>query len=102
MLARLLLQAGGRAALCTGRLTPEDKKVISKMYAESAKPGAELVLLPFNQGSVQDITNMINYINDTLGWEINHLLPFAAISTKRMERILRTWIPFPSSPFASS
>lgn len=81
MLARLLLQAGGRVALCTGRLTPENRKVISKMYAESAKPGAELVLLPFNQGSVQDINNMVNYINDTLGWEIDHLVPFAAIST---------------------
>lgn len=81
MLARLLLQAGGRVALCTGRLTPENRKVISKMYAEAAKPGAELVLLPFNQGSVQDITNMVNYINDTLGWEIDHLVPFAAIST---------------------
>lgn len=81
MLARLLLQAGGRVALCTGRLTPENRKVISKMYAESAKPGAELGLVPFNQGSVQDITNMINYINDTLGWEIDHLVPFAAIST---------------------
>ncbi|KAJ0122096.1 fatty acid synthase subunit alpha [Diaporthe amygdali] len=81
MLARLLLQAGSRVALCTGRLTPENRKVISQMYAKSAKPGAELVLLPFNQGSVQDINNMVSYINDTLGWEIDHLVPFAAIST---------------------
>lgn len=81
MLARLLLQAGRRVALCTGRLTPENRRVISHMYAQFAKPGAELVLLPFNQGSVQDISSMVNYINDTLGWEIDHLVPFAAIST---------------------
>lgn len=81
MLARLLLQAGRRVALCTGRLTPENRKIISRMYAEYAKPGAELILLPFNQGSVHDITNMVNYINDTLGWEIDHLVPFAAMST---------------------
>lgn len=89
MLARLLLQAGGRVALCTGRLTPENRRIISKMYAECAKPGAELVLLPFNQGSVQDISNMVNYINDSLGWEIDHLVPFAAISTngKNLEDI---------------
>lgn len=81
MLARLLLQAGHRVALCTGRLTPENRKLISQMYTKYAKPGAELVLLPFNQGSVQDINNLVNYINDTLGWEIDHLVPFAAIST---------------------
>lgn len=81
MLARLLLQAGHRVALCTGRLTPENRKVISQMYKKHAKPGAELVLLPFNQGSVQDINNLVNYINDALDWEIDHLVPFAAVST---------------------
>lgn len=81
MLARLLIQAGHRVALCTGRLTPENRKIISQMYKTYAKPGAELVLLPFNQGSVQDINNLVNYINDALGWEIDHLVPFAAVST---------------------
>lgn len=81
MLARLLLQAGCRVVMTTGRLTPENRKVISQTYAESAKPGAELVLLPFNQGSVQDIQNVVEHIHSTLHWEIDHLVPFAAVSS---------------------
>lgn len=89
MLARLLLQAGHRVALCTGRLTAENRKTISQMYKKYAKPGAELVLFPFNQGSIQDIDNLVNHINDALGWEIDHLVPFAAVSTngKNLEDI---------------
>ncbi|KAJ5951042.1 Acyl transferase/acyl hydrolase/lysophospholipase [Penicillium vulpinum] len=80
VLVKQLLRAGSRVALCTTRLTPITRRLYSKLYAEEARPGAELVLLPFNQGSVQDITNLVNYIHSDMGWEVDHLVPFAAIS----------------------
>lgn len=80
VLVRRLLSKGCRVALCTSRLTLANRKLYSQMFAQVAKPGAELVLLPFNQGSIQDITNLVNYIHGDLGWQIDHLVPFAAIS----------------------
>ncbi|KAH6996912.1 hypothetical protein EDB80DRAFT_651672 [Ilyonectria destructans] len=76
---RQLLELGWRVALCTTRLTLATRKLYSQLYAQVAKPGAELVLLPFNQASVRDITNLVEYINGPLGWEIDHLVPFAAL-----------------------
>ncbi|KAI0467782.1 acyl transferase domain-containing protein [Xylaria cf. heliscus] len=83
LIVRRLLEAGCRVALCTSRLTLASRKVIAKLFAEAARPGAELVLLPFNQASIQDIDGIVSYINDTLGWEIDHLVPFAAIPEPR-------------------
>ncbi|KAI1116768.1 hypothetical protein F5Y14DRAFT_405120 [Nemania sp. NC0429] len=83
LVVRRLLEAGCRVALCTTRLTLATRKVIAKLYSEAARPGAELVLLPFNQASVQDIDSVVGYINNTLGWEIDHLVPFAAIPEPR-------------------
>ncbi|KAI1746871.1 hypothetical protein F4782DRAFT_543929 [Xylaria castorea] len=68
LVVRRLLEAGCRVALCTSRLTLASRK---------------LVLLPFNQASVQDVDGIVNYINNTLGWEIDHLVPFAAIPEPR-------------------
>ncbi|KAH7381080.1 hypothetical protein BKA64DRAFT_227984 [Cadophora sp. MPI-SDFR-AT-0126] len=79
VLVRQLLAEGCRVALCTSRLTPANRGVYSRLYTHAAKPGAELVLLPFNQGSIQDISNLVSYIHSDLGWEIDHLVPFGAI-----------------------
>ena len=80
VLVEQLLEAGRRVVLTTSRLTPSLRRVYSEMYAQHAVPGAELVLLPFNQGSVQDISNVVDYVHDQLGWEFDHLVPFAALS----------------------
>lgn len=80
VLVEQLLAAGRRVVLTTSWITRSLRKVYSDMYAKYAEPGAELVLLPFNQGSVQDISNVIDYVHVDLGWEIDHLVPFAALS----------------------
>jgi fatty acid synthase subunit alpha len=80
ILVEQLLSAGRRVILTTSRITRSLRKVYSDMYAKYAQPGAELVLLPFNQGSVQDISNVVDYVHVELGWEIDHLIPFAALS----------------------
>lgn len=78
-LVRRLLRAGCRVAICTNRGTAAARREVAQLFTEEARPGAELVLLPFNQASTQDIDDVVKYINETLGWEIDHLVPFAAI-----------------------
>jgi len=52
------------------------------MYARFGGRGSQLVVVPFNQGSKQDVEALIDYIYDTkkgLGWDLDFIIPFAAI-----------------------
>ncbi|KAJ2823305.1 fatty acid synthase alpha subunit Lsd1, partial [Coemansia erecta] len=46
--------------------------------------GSELVVVPFNQGSVQDIEGLVSYAfgkgGSGLGWNLDYVFPFAALS----------------------
>ncbi|KAK6062446.1 hypothetical protein SCUP515_13360, partial [Seiridium cupressi] len=53
------------------------------MYAKYGDRGSQLVVVPFNQGSKQDVEALIDYIYDPkkgLGWDLDYIVPFAAIS----------------------
>ncbi|KAJ2269111.1 fatty acid synthase alpha subunit Lsd1, partial [Coemansia sp. RSA 370] len=54
------------------------------MYRECGSRGSELIVVPFNQGSVQDINSLVSYIFGTgagdLSWNLDYVFPFAAIS----------------------
>jgi fatty acid synthase subunit alpha len=52
------------------------------MYTRYGSRGSQLVVVPFNQGSQQDVNNLIDYIYDEkngLGWDLDYVVPFAAI-----------------------
>lgn len=49
------------------------------IYQECGSRGSALTVVPFNQGSKQDVDNLVDYIYSTLGLDLDYILPFAAI-----------------------
>jgi fatty acid synthase subunit alpha len=79
---RYFLQGGARVVTTTSSLSPEVARRYQAIYMDHGARGSQLVLAPFNQASVQDVTSLIEYVysQDGLGWDLDYLIPFAAIS----------------------
>ncbi|KAK4236034.1 fatty acid synthase subunit alpha [Achaetomium macrosporum] len=78
-----LISGGAKVIVTTSRFSREVTEYYQSMYARFGSRGSQLVVVPFNQGSVQDINALIDYIYDTkngLGWDLDYIVPFAAIS----------------------
>jgi 3-oxoacyl-ACP reductase-like protein len=41
--------------------------------------GSALTVVPFNQGSKQDVETLVDYIYTTLGLDLDYVIPFAAV-----------------------
>jgi fatty acid synthase subunit beta len=54
-LVKLLLTGGARVVVTTSQLTPERVRFYRRLFQRYGARGAELVVVPFNQGSRQDI-----------------------------------------------
>ncbi|MCJ1325979.1 hypothetical protein MMC10_002642 [Thelotrema lepadinum] len=82
-IVRGLLNGGARVIVTTSSYKLETVRQYQEMYVNEGAKGSELVVVPFNQGSQQDIDSLVDYIFDEkrgLGWDLDHLVPFAAIS----------------------
>ena len=78
-----LISGGAKVIVTTSRFSREVTEYYQSMYARYGSRGSQLVVVPFNQGSVQDVNNLVEYIYDTkngLGWDLDYVVPFAAIS----------------------
>jgi fatty acid synthase subunit alpha len=78
-----LISGGAHVIVTTSRYSREVTEYYQSMYARYGARGSQLVVVPFNQGSVQDINALVNYVYDTkngLGWDLDYIVPFAAIS----------------------
>ncbi|KAK3312390.1 fatty acid synthase alpha subunit reductase [Apodospora peruviana] len=78
-----LISGGAKVIVTTSRFSREVTEYYQSMYARFGSRGSQLVVVPFNQGSVQDVNNLVDYIYDTkagLGWDLDYIVPFAAIS----------------------
>ncbi|KAK4149606.1 fatty acid synthase subunit alpha [Chaetomidium leptoderma] len=78
-----LVSGGAKVIVTTSRFSREVTEYYQSMYARFGSRGSQLVVVPFNQGSVQDINALIEYIYDAktgLGWDLDYIVPFAAIS----------------------
>ncbi len=83
-----LLQGGARVVITTSRPMSEAGPIYQKIFASHGGKGSKLVVLPCNQGSKQDVENLVAHIYDTvngLGWDLDFILPFAALSQKGHE-----------------
>lgn len=83
-----LLQGGARVVVVTSRPMPDAGPIYQKIFASYGGKGSKLVVLPCNQGSKQDIGDLIAHVYDTvngLGWDLDFILPFAALSEKGHE-----------------
>jgi fatty acid synthase subunit alpha len=82
-LLKLLLTAGARVVVTTSRYSPPVLQAYRDAYTQHGSSSSELVVAPFNQGSQQDIENLVSFIFDAsdggLGWDVDHIVPFAAV-----------------------
>lgn len=78
-----LLSGGASVVVTTRSYSAATAHFYQKLYVEHGARGSRLVVVPFNQGSKRDVESLISYIYDTsmgLGWDLDYIVPFAAIS----------------------
>ncbi|KAF3767970.1 hypothetical protein M406DRAFT_70070 [Cryphonectria parasitica EP155] len=77
-----LIQGGAHVIVTTSRFSRQVTEYYQAMYARYGSRGSQLVVVPFNQGSKQDVEALVDYIYDSkngLGWDLDYIVPFAAI-----------------------
>ena len=86
-IVRKLLMGGAVVIVTTSRAISEAQILFRKIYSDSGARGSELFVLPFNQGSMQDCKDLIDYIygESGLGRSIDVMIPFAAMSEQGIE-----------------
>eukprot|EP00397_Hematodinium_sp_SG-2012_P000216 GEMP01000216.1.p1 GENE.GEMP01000216.1~~GEMP01000216.1.p1 ORF type:complete len:2535 (+),score=668.96 GEMP01000216.1:959-7606(+) len=79
-LVKYFLQAGAHVIATTSAFSFDRSKFFRTVYEENCSMGSALTLLPFNQGSVQDVASLVSHVYDVLKLDLNYVVPFAAIS----------------------
>ena len=77
-----LISGGAKVVVTTSRFSRSVTEYYQSMYARFGGRGSQLVVVPFNQGSKQDVEALVEYIYDSkkgLGWDLDFIIPFAAI-----------------------
>jgi len=77
-----LISGGAKVVVTTSRFSREVTEYYQSMYARHGARGSQLIVVPFNQGSKQDVEALVEYIYDPkkgLGWDLDFVVPFAAI-----------------------
>ncbi|KAK7422247.1 beta subunit of fatty acid synthetase [Neonectria punicea] len=83
-----LVSGGAKVIVTTSRFSREVTEYYQAMYTRYGSRGSQIVVVPFNQGSKQDVEALVEYIYDTkngLGWDLDFVVPFAAISENGRE-----------------
>ncbi|KAF1953560.1 fatty acid synthase subunit alpha reductase [Byssothecium circinans] len=83
-----LISGGAKVVVTTSRFSREVNEYYQSMYTRYGARGSQLIVVPFNQGSKQDVEALAEYIFDTkngLGWDLDYVVPFAAISENGRE-----------------
>ncbi|KAF1932716.1 uncharacterized protein M421DRAFT_416326 [Didymella exigua CBS 183.55] len=77
-----LISGGAKVVVTTSRFSREVTEYYQSMYTRYGARGSQLIVVPFNQGSNQDVEALVDYIYDPkkgLGWDLDLIVPFAAI-----------------------
>ncbi|KAL2206901.1 putative 3-oxoacyl-synthase [Sarocladium strictum] len=77
-----LLSGGAHVVITTRSPIPKSARFFQKVFKRYGSLGSRLVLVPFNQGSRQDVDALISWIYnpiDGLGWDLDYIVPFAAL-----------------------
>ncbi|KAH6976312.1 fatty acid synthase subunit alpha reductase [Ilyonectria sp. MPI-CAGE-AT-0026] len=78
-----LISGGAKVIVTTSRFSREVTEFYQAIYTKYGSYGSQVVVVPFNQGSKQDVEALIEYIYEPktgLGWDLDLIIPFAAIS----------------------
>lgn len=77
---RHLLSGGARVTVTTSSYSTETAQMYQNLYAKHGSKGSILRVVPFNQGSHQDVKNLVQWIGDDDSWDLDFIIPFAALS----------------------
>lgn len=82
-----LLSGGAKVVVTTSRYSRSVTEFYQQTFARFGSKGSSLIIVPFNQGSKQDVDALVDYIYDDkkgLGWDLDYIIPFAAIPGRLM------------------
>ncbi|EIW57289.1 fatty acid synthase [Trametes versicolor FP-101664 SS1] len=74
-----LLSGGSHVVITTSRYSRETVEYYQDIFQRFGSKGSALTVVPFNQGSKQDVEALVDYIYSTLGLDLDYILPFAAV-----------------------
>lgn len=79
-----LLSGGAQVVVTTSRYSRATVEYYQAIYQEVGSRGSRLTVVPFNQGSKQDVEALVDYIYSTdkdkgLAMDLDYILPFAAL-----------------------
>jgi fatty acid synthase subunit alpha len=74
-----LLAGGAHVVVTTSRYNRSTVEYYQSIYHSVGSRGSALTVVPFNQGSKQDVEALVDYIYATLGLDLDYILPFAAV-----------------------
>lgn len=83
-----LISGGAKVIVTTSSYSRQVTQHYQGLYARYGARGSQLAVAPFNQGSQQDTEALVAYIYDAekgLGWDLDHIIPFAAVSENGRE-----------------
>ncbi|KAI6139701.1 hypothetical protein BKA82DRAFT_4452370 [Pisolithus tinctorius] len=70
---------GAHVVITTSRYSRSTVEYYQDIYRRFGARGSALTVVPFNQGSKQDVEVLVDYIYATLGMDLDYILPFAAV-----------------------
>lgn len=74
-----LLAGGAHVVITTSRYSRATVEFYQVIFQRFGSKGSALTVVPFNQGSKQDVEALVDYIYSTLGMDLDYILPFAAV-----------------------
>ncbi|EJU05022.1 fatty acid synthase [Dacryopinax primogenitus] len=74
-----LLSGGAHVVITTSRFSRSTVEYYQDIYQKVGSRGSALTVVPFNQGSRQDVEALVDYIFTTLGMDLDYIVPFAAL-----------------------
>ncbi|CDK29759.1 unnamed protein product [Kuraishia capsulata CBS 1993] len=85
-----LISGGAKVIVTTSRYSKQVTEYYQSMYSRYGAAGSTVIVVPFNQGSKQDVEALIKFIYDDvkqggLGWDLDAIIPFAAIPEQGIE-----------------
>ena len=84
-LIRALLTGGATVVATTSRLSLSSATILRRVYEDCAAVGSRLFVLPFNQGSQQDVAALVAHVYVELKLDLDFVVPFAAIPEQGRE-----------------
>jgi fatty acid synthase subunit beta len=74
-----LLSGGAHVVVTTSRYNRANVEYYQSVFQRFGARGSALTVVPFNQGSKQDVEALVDYIYAELGLDLDYILPFAAV-----------------------